>query len=167
MAAAVAEAMKPEATVDSVIEASTAYLHKKSSKIMIDRIKETLELAKEVNDYKLFREKFYEKYLYYVTCDSRETVPCTIALFYLAKGDPVKSILYGVNFGRDADTIGTMVGALAGAFRGVSGLKPEWVEKIKKNSPKQEELAEKIVGIINKRFKDAQDSLVKLNEINK
>jgi len=37
IAAAVAEAMKPEATVDSIIEASTAYLHNISAKVMISK----------------------------------------------------------------------------------------------------------------------------------
>ena len=59
----------------------------------------------------------------------QETVPCVLALFYLADGDPVKSIIYGANFGRDADTIATMVGSPCGAYKGVDGLRPEWVEK--------------------------------------
>ena len=61
IAAAVAEAMKPEATVQSVLEAATAYLHKISSIVMKTCIKDILEMAKTENDYKKFREKFYAK----------------------------------------------------------------------------------------------------------
>jgi hypothetical protein len=84
---------------------------------------------------------------------------CALALFYLADGDPVKSIIYGANFGRDADTIATMVGALAGAYKGVEGLKPEWVNKVKSNSPMQEELAQKLVNIFLLRRDDMKKSM--------
>ena len=89
-----------------------------------------------------------------VMCDSRETVPCVFALFYLADGDPVKSIIYGANFGRDADTIATMVGAMAGAFKGVEGLRKEWVEKVEANNPGQKELAEKLIEVVIKKIQD-------------
>ncbi|NLX71524.1 MAG: hypothetical protein GX024_11690 [Clostridiales bacterium] len=165
IAAAVAEAMKPDATVDSIIASSTAYLHSISSKVMICKIQEVVALARETKDYKAFRERFYKDYLYDVICDSRETVPCTLALFYLADGDPVKSILYGANFGRDADTIATMIGAIAGAYKGVDGFKPEWVKKIKENNPEQEELAQRIVEVIKSKAADTQKSLKLLEEL--
>lgn len=133
IAAAVAEAMDPAATVDSVIDAATAYLHKTSSVEMIGWIARTMEMARELGSYEDFREAFYKTNLGDIISDSRETVPCVLALFYLAKGDPAQAIIYGANFGRDADTIGTMVGAIAGAFKGVDGLRPEWRAKIEAN----------------------------------
>ena len=42
-----------------------------------------------------------------------------------------QTILYGANFGRDADTIASMAGALAGALHGASGLPGEWIAKIR------------------------------------
>lgn len=165
MAAAVAEAMKPDATVDSVIESSTKYLHKVSSSVMITKIQEVVGLARETGNYEIFRERFYDAYLYDVICDSRETVPCALALFYLADGDPVKSILYGANFGRDADTIATMLGALSGAFKGVEGLRPEWVDKIRNNSPKQEELAWSLVDIILSKASELENSIQLLQQL--
>jgi ADP-ribosylglycohydrolase len=151
MAAAVAEAMNPDATVDSVIAASTAYLHKTSSRVMIEYIDKIIDLAKSLNDYETFRHEFYENHLQSLICDSRETVPCALALFYLAGGNPEKAIIYGANFGRDADTIATMAGALSGAFAGVEGLRSDWVEKIKKSSPAQEKLANDLIDVIRKR----------------
>ena len=133
IAAAVAEAMDPAATVDSVIAAATAYLHKTSSVEMIGWIGRTMKMARELGSYEDFREAFYKTNLGDIISDSRETVPCVLALFYLAKGDPAQAIIYGANFGRDADTIGTMVGAIAGAFKGVDGLRPEWRAKIEAN----------------------------------
>lgn len=151
MAAAVAEAMKPDATVESVLGASTDYLHRQSSVEMTQYIKEAIQLAREINDYERFREKYYQLNRKIVVCDSRETVPCALALFYLAQGDPVNAIIFGVNYGRDADTIATMAGSLAGAFKGAGGLRPEWVKKVKNNSG-QKELACKLVDIASKRI---------------
>ncbi len=165
MAAAVAEAMNPEATVDSVVKASTAYLHRISSKVMIKRIEETIAFAREAGDYNTFREKYYESFLYDVMCDSRETVPCSLALFYLAGGDPVKSIIYGANFGRDTDTIATMAGAIGGAFKGVDSLRSDWVEKIKRDNPEQEELAEKLVNVILGRMADVEASIKSFKQL--
>jgi ADP-ribosylglycohydrolase len=170
IAAAIAEAMNPKATVDSVLNAATAYLHQISSLEMLDWIKRTLEMAKKMGDYKKFREAFYKTNLGDIISDSRETVPCVLALFYLSKGDPEQAIIYGANFGRDADTIGTMVGALTGVFKGASALKREWVDKIEAGygkkqeiskedygmpeieAPNQIQLAESIIVVLNKRM---------------
>ena len=57
-------------------------------------------------------------------------------------------------FGRDADTIASMVGALAGAFAGVSKLDPGWVEQIEATGSFQRELAQQIIDIILERAKE-------------
>jgi len=159
MAAAVAEAMKVSCTVESVVSSATDYLHKVSSAEMINCIKETIQMAKTLGNYREFREKFYQDKLRSIACDSRETVPCALSLFYLAGGDPTKAIIYGANFGRDADTISTMTGALSGAFKGIDALKPRWVEKAIGNNPEQRNLAKKITVVIEKRVKEAEKNL--------
>jgi ADP-ribosylglycohydrolase len=154
IAQAVAEAMKPDSTVDSVLEASTSYLHRKSAAEMRGCIGKVLELAKETQDYAKFREGFYGRYLQKVQADSRETVPCSLALFYLSGGEPDRAIIYGANFGRDADTIATMVGSISGAFKGVDGLKKEWVKKVRDNNPEQFRVADDLIRVIKKRQSD-------------
>jgi ADP-ribosylglycohydrolase len=137
MAAAVAEAFKPDATVDSVLDAATFYIPRLSGAEMLAAIERMLELAWQTRDYKAFRAAAYERggeLFCRIKCDSRETVPITLALFYLADGDVERAITYGANFGRDADTIASMAGAIAGALRGVEAIKPEWIEKVKKYS---------------------------------
>ena len=132
VAAAVAEALKPDATVDTVLDASVKYLHKISSAVMIGHIGKVLDAARQAGEYEKFRETFYENFLQDIICDSRETVPASLALFYLAGGDPDTALIYSANFGRDADTIGTMAGALCGAFMGASAIKAAWVKKADK-----------------------------------
>jgi ADP-ribosylglycohydrolase len=176
VAAAVADAMNPKATVDSVLEASWKYLHKDSSKELLDRIMTAFEMVKHAGNYEDFRKEYYQNCLGDIISDSRETVPCVLALFKLANGDPVKAVEYGANFGRDADTIGTMVGALAGAFKGVDLLKPEWVAKIEAAyglkqkpskdyeveeiaAPNQKELAEKLIEVMRAKAEEERKIL--------
>jgi len=52
-----------------------------------------------------------------------------LALFHLAEGDFEKTVTYAANFGRDADTIAAMGGAIAGTFQGIGGIPSDWVEK--------------------------------------
>ncbi|NLD74660.1 MAG: ADP-ribosylglycohydrolase family protein, partial [Chloroflexi bacterium] len=127
MAAAVAEAMRPGATVDQVLDASARYLHPTSSQGMREAIDTGLGMAREKGDYKAFREAYYATRLRDIISDSRETVPCSLALLHLAEGDPRRAIEYAANFGRDADTIATMTGALVGALHGVDALPEAWV----------------------------------------
>ena len=158
MAAAVAEAMRPDATVDSILDAATRYLHPVSSKVMLDKIATVMAMAREAGDYKAFRTAFYEKCLYNVLCDSRETIPATLAIFYLAKGDAAQCIMDGANFGRDADTIASMVGALAGAYQGVQGLKGTWVQQLESGAAgtEQKQLTAQMIDLIRKRAAEAQ-----------
>ena len=156
MAAAVAQAMVPGTTIDEIIEAATAYLHPRSAAFMIGRVGEVMALARKLNDYRAFREAFYARYLYDVICDSRETIPAALAIFCLSGGDPVKCIINAANFGRDADTIASMVGAIAGAYTGVAGLKREWVARIEAGGDEQRKLAEQMTALIKTRADEAK-----------
>ena len=154
IAAAVAEAMNPNATCQGIVEASTQYLHPKSAAVMIGRINETLALAAECGGYKKFRAAFYERPLCNEMCDSRETVPVALALFCLAQGDPDPTLLYAANFGRDADTIATMAGAMAGAFKGIDAIRPEWVAQVARDNARQRVLQSQILRAIQTRMDD-------------
>lgn len=60
-----------------------------------------------------------------------EAVPQALAIFLLTEGDFHKGLFWASNFGRDADTIGAIVGALAGARQGFGVIPSEWVEKVR------------------------------------
>jgi len=183
MAAAVAEAMNPEATIASVLEASVKFLHKDSSWELLERISLTLELLAKTKTYDKFREAYYEKFLGDIVSDSRETVPCVLALFKLAEGDPVKAIESGANFGRDADTIASMVGALCGAFRGVEAIKAEWIKKVEDSygkalsnlgekgtvngilAPDQAGLAKQLIEVLIERTEEDRQNLTIVDKL--
>ena len=145
--------------MDSVISASTAYLPAESD--MIPAIKAGVALATESDGYAAFREAFYERLLrpwpdrderLSTAVDPRESVPAALGVFLLADGDPVETILGCANFGRDADTIATIGGAIAGALRGKSALPADWISEVQEATPvDQDELASSLLSVLHRR----------------
>ena len=117
-------------------------------------IERTLALARESGSYEVFRERYYaERIIAGIAMpDARETVPVALSLFILANGDPRQTIVYGANFGRDADTIASMAGALAGALRGAAALPAAWAEKIRAGGRRdQDAIAAMLADCIRRR----------------
>ncbi len=61
-----------------------------------------------------------------------EALPQAFAVFRLTEGDFRKGMFWAANFGRDADTISALVGALSGALHGQSVIPPAWSEKVRR-----------------------------------
>ena len=107
-----------------------------------------VQLAADTADYERFRTAYHEAFRRTIGCDSRETVPAVFGLLRLAEGDPRRAIPFGANFGRDTDTIATMVGAICGALGGIEALPAEWVRKIEADEGRdQRALAERLVRV--------------------
>lgn len=65
---------------------------------------------------------------------SPEAIPQAYAVFRLTQGDFQQGMFWGCNFGRDADTIGAVIGALSGAKHGINVIPTPWVERVRKAS---------------------------------
>jgi ADP-ribosylglycohydrolase len=61
-----------------------------------------------------------------------EAIPQIYALFRLTGGEFRQGLFWAGNFGRDADTIAAVVGALTGARQGIDVVPPAWVEMVRK-----------------------------------
>ncbi|MDQ7026260.1 MAG: ADP-ribosylglycohydrolase family protein [Anaerolineae bacterium] len=59
-----------------------------------------------------------------------EAIPQAYAIFRLTGGDFHKGMFWAGNFGRDADTISAVVGALSGAIHGEGVIPADWIEKV-------------------------------------
>lgn len=154
IAAAVAAGFAPGATVADVVDAATKYLKAISGTEVRELIQQAIALADETKEYRAFRSAYHSRFSRPIVCDTRETVPATLALCYLAQGDPKEAIIFGANFGRDADTIATMAGAICGALSGAERLPSKWIEKIQSNSfGDQKELANKLMQVAMKKAK--------------
>jgi ADP-ribosylglycohydrolase len=60
-----------------------------------------------------------------------EAIASALAILKLTNGDFKRGIIYSGNFGRDADTISAIVGAISGAMNGMKSIPPKWVDKVK------------------------------------
>ena len=181
VAAAVAEACNPEATVESVLEAATAYLSRLSD--LIPYVERALALARNSQDYEDFRARFYEQCLlpwpqtnlhgnpapegFYDTAEPRETVPTALALFYLASGDYRESVIYATNFGRDSDTLAAIVGGISGAYQGEDGIPVEWLRKVSEANPTDlEDLARQMFESLLKEVELMEKHLARVRRLN-
>ena len=128
--AAIAEALRPGATVESAIAAGLVFARPEYR----TEIERALEIAARFDDFRSFRAEFYKYYngigIPYAAAKSNETVSKAFAVVAFRKGDPRRSLLDGCNFGRDTDCLAASAGGLAGALNGSAGLPAEWIEQI-------------------------------------
>ncbi|WP_336214263.1 ADP-ribosylglycohydrolase family protein [Nonomuraea sp. LPB2021202275-12-8] len=59
-----------------------------------------------------------------------EAVALALAAYLAGRGDVEASVTFGVSLGRDADTIGAIAGAVAGAGQGERGVPERWAARI-------------------------------------
>jgi len=62
---------------------------------------------------------------------SPEAIPQIYAIFHYSDTDFRQGLFWAANFGRDADTIAAVVGALCGAKHGLSCIPQTWIENIR------------------------------------
>jgi len=140
LAAGIAAAFIPGATVDSVLKTMTAHC----SYLVRRALELTMDLAHVSETVDGFAEKLYDKMLdwtwpsrnwqkeRFFSASTLEIVPATRALFYLCDGRVNECIVEGASFGRDCDTIGRSVGCLAGALRGAGSIRQDWIKTVEK-----------------------------------
>jgi len=128
IAAATAEAIRPNATVDSVIATALAQLPPGSRK----EVETVLGFAKNAKDWKEIRPLYQKFYEGTPISNAIDILAGGLACFKLANGQPREATLYATNLGRDTDCKAYVAGGLAGALRGIEAWPPEWVELVEK-----------------------------------
>ncbi|GAA2800288.1 ADP-ribosylglycohydrolase family protein [Nonomuraea dietziae] len=143
MAAAVAEAMRPGASADSVV-ATAIRLAKDGTRAAIEAVCSRARdfghwegsfegLRAAMRPYDTVADTYRDQGLGArrpSRVHSIEELPLALAFLLIAKGDVRDTVLGGVNYGRDADSIASMGGAIAGALGGLSAVPSDWVEQI-------------------------------------
>jgi ADP-ribosylglycohydrolase len=144
MAACIAEALRPYATIDSVVEAALRHA-KDGTRAAIEAVIETaasldgwrsggLETLRLVfQPFDLVGEIYAAPALDARTpsrLHSIEELPIALGLLVATAGDYAETVLGGVNYGRDADSIASLGGALAGALGGAAALRRDWVDDV-------------------------------------
>lgn len=137
IAAATAEALRPGATVDSVVQAALAQLPDVAG--VADRrnggraeVAMGIQWAKQAKHWKDLRPLYEQRYQWRAASLATEILSGGLACFYMAKGDPREGIICAVNLGRDTDCKAYIAGGLGGALRGIEALPGDWVETVEK-----------------------------------
>ncbi len=126
IAAGAAEALKPDATLDSVISMILSIL----SDVPRAEVELGLEWAQNAKDWKELRPLYQERYNGKSPSNAVEVLSSALACLYMAKGQPRETILYAVNLGRDTDCKAYVSGGLAGALCGIEAVPSDWVKII-------------------------------------
>lgn len=142
-AAAVAEAMRPGATVTSVVDAAIDVAHDGTRAAIEAVAGEAARLSGWRGSLPVLRaavEPFDTVGPDYraPAADARrpsrtkaiEELPIAIGMVVATAGDYREAVLGGVNYGRDSDSIATMAGAIAGALGGLDAVPDEWVDQV-------------------------------------
>jgi ADP-ribosylglycohydrolase len=135
LAATVAEALRPDATVDRICAAALKAapkepwrtFDKRKFKSGHDYIEACLNVAEKYDDVLKARKELYAKCLLYHMIDPLELLGLALAMFKIAKGDVRQAAIGGTNIGRDSDTIAGRAAMLSGALRGSANVPKEWV----------------------------------------
>ena len=126
IAAATAEALKPDTTVQSVIDTALAQLPPEARK----EVQQGQDWAKKAKSWKDLRPLYEKRYEGEPISNAVEVLSGGLACFRMADGQPREAIIYAVNLGRDTDCKAYVAGGLAGALRGIDAIPQEWVKVV-------------------------------------
>ncbi|GAB1513480.1 ADP-ribosylglycohydrolase family protein [Actinophytocola sp. KF-1] len=146
-AACVAEAMRPEATVSSVVDVALS-VAKDGTR---DAIEAVTSAARSLSDWRTSLAAIRAAVEPYDTVgphyrqparDARipsrtksiEELPVALGMLVVAGGDYRETVLGAVNYGRDSDSIAVMGGSIAGALGGRATVPAEWVTQVSEAS---------------------------------
>ena len=94
------------------------------------------EIGRQASDLEQALEEIAEALVvsYWPWADlATEAVPIAFAVFLAADGDFPRAVPAGVRLGRDADTIGAIVGSLAGAYGGAGAIPTAWRARVRES----------------------------------
>jgi ADP-ribosylglycohydrolase len=103
---------------------------------------------------------------------SIEELPIAIGFVLIARGAYENAVLGAVNYGRDADSIGTMAGAITGALGGRDAVPMQWRELVARESRidleepggAMADIAEEIFAIDDRRHTARSDAMRRVRE---
>ena len=163
--AAIAEAMKPEPTVDGVVNAAIESHLKFAERREGPRwhtlewrydpnlkfLNRALEIARQERDVFALQERLYEILEWgHLFSEATHTLVVALAMFVATQADFRQTVIGCVMYGRDNDSYASVAGALGGAFHGVEAIPKEWIQPVIKGNPETDmyDLALKMTEII-------------------
>jgi ADP-ribosylglycohydrolase len=155
VAAAIAQAMTPDTTLEEIIRMAvwgadmglqygTPWLGASVAR----KITYAVRLATETDLSEQERlQNIYD--MIGSTLATADAVPCAFGVLAMAEGDPVETAIYAAALSGDADTVGAIACAIAGAWQGVDVIPFEHIETLRQANPQYgfEETAEELYEI--------------------
>lgn len=150
LVSAIAEAMRPTATVDSIIEAArTTHLrfarrregdHWHTTPWRYDPnlkfLDQALAIARRERDVFAVREPLMNLLEWgHLFSESVHTLVVALSMFVAADGDVRQAVIGAVMYGRDKDSYASVVGALVGALHGVDAIPTAWTQPVLAANP--------------------------------
>jgi len=126
VAAACAEAVRPQASVETVI--AEALRHLSSSPLA--EVEAALGWKHEAADVWALRPRFAAKYQGRPPSNAVEVLSAGLAILRKVQGDTHRAILAAVNFGRDCDCISYVAVGLSAALNGLGDTPREWLDTV-------------------------------------
>jgi ADP-ribosylglycohydrolase len=174
-AAGFAAAFAPRASAESVLKAMEA----RGTQEVRRLVSMAMDLSRNAGSVDGFVERFYATMLDWSfpvppgeewekdrspSPTSHEVLPAVVGIFYLCEGDANRCIVEGASFGRDADTIASVVGSLAGALCGAGAIREDWIEQCERAN---EEFFAEVEGTPQANFRRMAARLVEATESEK
>ncbi len=135
VAAAVAVALRLDASLDAMIAAGVmgAELGRKHGRAWLGpsaarRITMAVEIARGPGDPLSRLRTIYNEIG--TSLSVPETIGAAFGVLAMAEGDPRQTAIYAANLSGDADTVGAIACAMAGAYSGISAFPPEVVAQL-------------------------------------
>jgi len=128
VAASIAVAMT-EASVDEIYQTAINFAPKDSwIRFTLTKALNIINERKTLEDaWKPLHDALWTEY----KSVAPEAVASALAILKLTNGDFKRGIIYSGNFGRDADTISAIVGAISGSMNGMKSIPQAWVDKVR------------------------------------
>jgi ADP-ribosylglycohydrolase len=155
VAAAIAQALTPDTTLEDIIRVAiwgaemglqhgTPWLGASVAR----KITLAVQLATEAGLSEQDRlQNLYD--LVGSTLSTADAVPCAFGVLAMADGDPIEAAIYATALSGDADTVGAMACAIAGAWRGIDVIPLEHIDLLRQANPQYnfEETAEELYDL--------------------
>jgi ADP-ribosylglycohydrolase len=176
LVAAIAEAMRPNATVDGIINAARdSHLrfarrregdHWHNTEWRYDPnnhfLDKALEVARRERDVYAIRKPLMEILEWgHLFSEAIHTLIVAFSMFVAAEGDVKQSIMGAIMYGRDKDSYASIAGALAGAFKGVDNIPQEWIQPVIDGNPEVDmyDYSVRLTELIENDYRQARADL--------
>jgi ADP-ribosylglycohydrolase len=185
--AAIAAAMRPNATVEGLIQEAldTAAWFRREGPLWGETIRTRVwarfegrpnqelihaatNIAKKHEDVFAVRPELYEALnVSPVGSEAGQTLAVALAMFVAAKGDFKKTIIGCVNYGRDNDSYATVGGAIAGALNGSEAIPTDWIETVLQANPNPNihDVAVKLTEIVFAKHQEYKHTVHDVEEL--